>query len=56
MELISLDTILNRIFTIRGVQVMLDKDLATFYDVKQIRLHEQIKRNPTVFWNTLYFH
>jgi hypothetical protein len=39
----------NRIFTIRGVQVMLDKDLAEFYEVKPIRLREQVKRNSNRF-------
>lgn len=35
----------SRIYTIRTVQVMLDKDLAVFYGVKPIRLREQVKRN-----------
>jgi len=33
------------IFTIRGVQVMLDRDLASFYGVSTSRLNEQVKRN-----------
>lgn len=33
----------------RGVQVMLDKDLAIFYEIKTIRLREQVKRNPDRF-------
>jgi hypothetical protein len=49
MELIQFDEIQNKIFTIRGVQVMLDKDLASFYEVKAIRLREQVKRNPKRF-------
>jgi hypothetical protein len=44
-ELLKIEEIRNRIYTIRGVQVMLDKDLATFYEVKPIRLREQVKRN-----------
>ncbi|MBI3584829.1 MAG: ORF6N domain-containing protein [Nitrospinae bacterium] len=44
-ELIKPEEIHNRIYTVRGVQVMLDKDLAAFYDVKPIRLREQVKRN-----------
>lgn len=44
-ELIKPEEIQNRIYTVRGVQVMLDKDLAVFYDVKPIRLREQVKRN-----------
>ena len=35
----------NRIFTIRGVQVMLDRDLAEMYNVPTSRLNEQVKRN-----------
>lgn len=52
-ELIKIDDIQNRIYTIRGMQVMLDKDLADFYSVKPRRLREQVKRNikrfPTDF-------
>jgi hypothetical protein len=55
MELISLDKIQNRIYSIRGLQVMLDKDLASFYDVKPIRLREQVKRNPNRFPDDFVF-
>ena len=43
--LVPKEEIQSRIHTVRGVQVMLDKDLATFYSVKPIRLREQVKRN-----------
>jgi hypothetical protein len=43
--IIKNDDIQSRIYTIRSVQVMLDKDLAVFYGVKPIRLREQVKRN-----------
>jgi len=39
----------NRIYTIRGLQVMLDSHLANFYEVKPIRLREQVKRNSSRF-------
>ncbi|MCX7715139.1 MAG: ORF6N domain-containing protein [Clostridia bacterium] len=39
----------RKIFTIRGVQVVLDKDLASFYEVKPTRLREQVKRNANRF-------
>ena len=39
----------NKIYTIRGLQIMLDRDLAELYNVKAIRLREQIKRNPKRF-------
>ena len=42
-------TIENRIFTIRGVQVMLDSDLAEMYGVTISRLNEQVKRNSDRF-------
>ena len=35
----------SKIYTIRGVQVMLDSDLAALYDVNTKRLNEQVKRN-----------
>ena len=35
----------NRIFTIRGLQVMLDSHLAELYDIESKRLNEQVKRN-----------
>ena len=38
-----------KILTIRGVQVILDKDLASFYEVTPIRLREQVKRNANRF-------
>lgn len=38
-------TIQNKIYTLRGLQVMLDRDLAELYGVKPIRLREQVKRN-----------
>jgi len=46
---LSTDKIKSRIYTIRDMQVMLDKDLAELYNVKAIRLREQIKRNPKRF-------
>lgn len=43
------EILLNRIYKIRDQKVMLDKDLAELYDVKPIRLREQVKRNPERF-------
>ncbi len=39
------DFIRSRIHTIRGVQVMLDRDLAMLYGVDVKRINEQVKRN-----------
>ena len=41
----DVDSIRARILTIRGVQVMLDRDLAVLYGVPTGRLNEQVKRN-----------
>jgi len=42
-------SIQRKIYTIRGEQVMLDRDLAELYQVKAIRLREQVKRNEKRF-------
>jgi hypothetical protein len=39
----------SRIHTLRRVQVLFDRDLALFFDVKPIRLREQVKRNANRF-------
>jgi len=44
-ELAIQTSIENRIFTIRGLQVMVDRDLAELYGVETKRLGEQVKRN-----------
>ena len=44
-ELTVAETIENRIFTIRGLKVMIDKDLAELYGVETKRLNEAVKRN-----------
>lgn len=38
-------SIQKKIYTIRGMQVMLDSDLAVLYSVETRRLNEQVKRN-----------
>ena len=44
-ELTTSDGIQNHIYTVRGLQVMLDSDLACLYGVEIRRLNEQVKRN-----------
>ena len=39
------ETILNKIFFIRGLKVMIDTDLAVLFDVPTKRLNEQVRRN-----------
>ena len=45
----------SRILTIRGVQVMLDRDLAELYGVPIKRLNEQAKRNIDRFPESFMF-
>jgi hypothetical protein len=49
MELITKESLQTKIFTIRGVQVMIDRDLADLYHVEVKRLNEQVKRNTERF-------
>ena len=48
-ELMTLDNICNRVYMIRGQQVMLDADLAQIYGYEVKRLNEQVKRNINRF-------
>ncbi|MGB5964632.1 MAG: ORF6N domain-containing protein [Sulfurimonadaceae bacterium] len=52
---ISNSEIENKIYTIRGLQVMLDSDLAELYGVELKRLNEQVKRNIERFPNSFRF-
>ena len=42
---IAVTNIENKIYMIRGQQVMIDRDIATLYGVETKRLNEQVKRN-----------
>ena len=46
---VSEETIVERIFIIRGQKVMLDKDSAGMYGVPTFRLNEAVKRNISRF-------
>jgi hypothetical protein len=39
------ETIISKIYLVRGQKVMLDEDLAELYQVSTGRLNEQVKRN-----------
>ena len=47
--IVSADTIKSRIYTLRGMQVMLDKDLAELYNVDTRVLNQAVKRNSARF-------
>lgn len=54
-DLIALDILQQRIFTIRGKRVMLDRDLAELYGVLTKRLNEAVKRNIDRFPDDFMF-
>ena len=45
IALINQDNLKDQIYTIRGVQVMFDRDLAKLYDVETRILNQAVKRN-----------
>ena len=47
--IIDNQTIQNKIYTIRGLQVMLDRDLAELYTVETKRINEAVKNNQNKF-------
>ena len=49
MDLISEESIAQKIYLLRGQKVMLDRDLAELYEVQNKRLGEQVKRNAAKF-------
>ncbi len=49
------EVVMNKIYLIRGQKVMFDKDLGEIYDVKPIRLREQVKRNKERFPRNFMF-
>jgi phage regulator Rha-like protein len=55
IKIISDESVMNKIYMIRGKKVMLDRDLAELYGVKSIRLREQVKRNIARFPSNFMF-
>lgn len=54
-KIIRTDSIQNRIYTIRGVQVMLDSDLAQMYEVETRALNQAVSRNRERFPDDFMF-
>ena len=50
-NIITIDNIENMIYEVRGVQVMLDSDIAKLYNVETKRINEAVKNNPDKFPN-----
>lgn len=55
MKEIAVKEIENQIFTIRGLQVMIDRDLAEFYKVETKVLNQAVKRNLDRFPDSFRF-
>jgi len=53
--IVSQKQIENLIFSIRGVQVMIDYHLAALYGVETKRINEQVKRNNRRFPHSFMF-
>ena len=54
-DLLKIENIENRIFTIRGLQVMIDRDLAELYEVGTKVLNQAVKRNKKRFPESFRF-
>ena len=55
IKIIPDETIIRKIFLLRGQKVMLDYDIAALYEVETKRLNEQVKRNAERFPNDFMF-
>jgi len=54
-NIVPIEQIASKIYFIRGVKVMLDRDLAELYEVETKRLKEQVKRNIDRFPDDFMF-
>ena len=55
MDVVKKVLIDDKIFIIRGIQVMLDRDLAELYEVETRALNQAVKRNENRFPNDFMF-
>lgn len=53
--IVPIQNVQQHILVIRGLPVMLDRDLAVLYQVKAIALRQQVKRNTTRFPSDFMF-
>ena len=54
-QIIKIEQIQNKIYTFRGLQVMLDRDLASIYNVETRIINQSVKRNIDRFPKELSF-
>jgi len=55
MECLQIENINDKIFTIREISVMIDKDLAELNQVETKRINDAVKNNSDKFPNDFYF-
>ena len=55
MDIVKNIIVEDKIFTIRGTQVMIDKDLAELYEVETRMLNQAVKRNINSFPNDFMY-
>ena len=53
--IINENSIKDKIYTVRNMQVMLDRDLAELYCVETKRINEAVKNNKDKFMDDFYF-
>lgn len=55
LEIVSEEFIASKIYVVRNQRIMLDRDLDSLYDVKPIRMREQVKWNSERFPENFMF-
>ena len=54
-EVVSIEAVTNKIFNIRGINIMLDRDLADLYGVETKVLKQAVRRNIKRFPDDFMF-
>ena len=54
MSIVKFEAVEDNILTIRGVQVILDSDVAGLYGVETKRINEAVKNNPNSSHKDIY--
>jgi hypothetical protein len=54
-DIVSVEAIANKIYFIRGIKVMLDRDLAELYGVETRVLKQAVRRNLRLFPSDFMF-
>ena len=49
MNILKLNSVEEKIITLRGIPVIIDRDVAEIYGVETMRINEAVKNNPEKF-------